>query len=155
MNPRRRLPPGILGAGLMAFLLVLYLALAGQRAVLFIASGEPLGIALGIALAVLPVLGGWVLFRELLFGMRSQRLAERLFTEGGLPIDELPTRASGRPDRAAADALFPQYREAVENSPDDWRDWFRLGLAYDAAGDRKRARRAVRQAITLFRGHRA
>jgi len=37
----------------------------------------------------------------------------------------------------------------VEAHPDDWRAWYRLGLAYDASGDRRRARGAVRQAIQL------
>lgn len=51
--------------------------------------------------------------------------------------------------RQDADALFPSYREAVEQAPDDWRAWFRLSVVYDAAGDRKRARDAVRTAIRL------
>jgi Flp pilus assembly protein TadD len=33
--------------------------------------------------------------------------------------------------------------------PDDWAAWFRLGTAYDAAGDRRRARAAVRHALQL------
>jgi hypothetical protein len=139
----------------MAFLLVLYLAVAGQRAVLFMASGEPIAVALGIALAVLPLLGIWLLWRELRFAATAQRLADRLATEGTLPRDDLPRMPSGRPERAAADAAFPPYREAVEHAPEDWRAWFRLGLAYDAAGDRKRGREAVREAIRLERGQRA
>jgi Flp pilus assembly protein TadD len=35
----------------------------------------------------------------------------------------------------------------VERAPDDWRGWFRLAQAYDLAGDRKRAREALRTAI--------
>ena len=33
----------------------------------------------------------------------------------------------------------------------DWRAWLRLGLVYDASGDRRRARAAVRRAIALAR----
>ncbi|WP_286279451.1 tetratricopeptide repeat protein [Naasia aerilata] len=135
----------------MAFLLVLYLVLAGQRAVLFLTSGEPVAVAIGVALTVLPLLGAWALIRELLFGVRSQQLADRLNLEGQLPAADLPLRPSGRPERAAADAQFPAFREAVEQAPEDWRAWFRLGLAYDASGDRRRARQAVRQAIALSR----
>ena len=51
--------------------------------------------------------------------------------------------------REDADAVFPRYRDEVTASPDDWRAWYRLGLAYDASGDRRRAREAVRRAITL------
>ncbi|WP_210508901.1 tetratricopeptide repeat protein [Naasia sp. SYSU D00057] len=139
----------------MAFLLVLYLAVAGQRAVLFMLSGEPVAVAIGVALAVLPILGFWLLGRELLFAATAQRLADRLAEEGALPKDDLPRLPSGRPQRSAADAAFPPYREAVERAPDDWRAWFRLGLAYDAAGDRKRGRDAVREAIRLERSQRA
>jgi len=39
----------------------------------------------------------------------------------------------------------------VEAAPEDWRGWYRLGHAYDLAGDRKRARSAMRQAIELAR----
>ncbi|KTR54674.1 hypothetical protein SA11R_08410, partial [Rothia kristinae] len=60
--------------------------------------------------------------------------------------------ASGRIDREAADAAFPARRAEVEREPEDWRAWFRLALAYDAAGDRKRARRAMRDAVALDRG---
>jgi tetratricopeptide (TPR) repeat protein len=144
------------GVGLMAALLVLYLVVAGQQAVLFVRSGEPVAVALGIALAILPILGAWGLGRELLFGYRAERLAERLSAEDpeGEP-EALPARPSGRPDRAAADARFPRFKEAVERAPEDWRAWFRLGVAYDEAGDRRRARQAVRQAIALERRQRA
>jgi Flp pilus assembly protein TadD len=37
----------------------------------------------------------------------------------------------------------------VEQDPASWRAWFRLGLAYDASGDRRRARGAIRRAIAL------
>ena len=138
------------GAVVMAVLLALYVALVGWRAVQFVQTGEPVAIAMGFALIVLPVLAAWAIWRELQFGVRSQRLVERLESEGGLDLG-LPVRPSGRPERAAADAAFPTFRDAVEAEPDSWRAWLRLGLAYDAAGDRRRARRAVRKAIELER----
>ncbi|BDI22199.1 tetratricopeptide repeat protein [Herbiconiux sp. L3-i23] len=133
----------------MALLLGVYIALLGWRAVMFIAAGEPVAVAIGIALLVLPLIGGWALVRELIFGFRAQQLADRLDGEGALPVDDLPRRASGRPIREAADEEFPVYREAVEREPESWRAWFRLGLAYDASGDRRRARQAIREAIGL------
>jgi len=142
---------GRIGAGVMAILLAFYLVLVGWRAVLFLQSGEPVGISIGIALLVLPVIGVWALVLELTFGIRSARLVRLLEASGELPVETLPIRASGRPVRDAADADFPQYREAVDAAPKDWKAWFRLGLAYDAAGDRKRARGAIRTAITLER----
>ncbi len=142
-----RLPKGLIAALLMAALLGLYIVLLGARAVAFVASGDPVGVAIGLALFVLPVIGAYALWRELSFGFDSQRLVDRLAAEGGLPDDDLPRRASGRPERAAADAAFPAYREAAEAHPDDWRSWIRLGLAYDASGDRRRARQSIRTGI--------
>jgi len=138
-----------IGVGLMAVLMVLYLAVAGQFAVLLVLSGEPVGILLGVGLVLLSLVGAWALIRELAFGVRSGRLARILEEEGGLPVDDLPTRASGRPLRDAADASFPGYQAEVEQEPSSWRAWFRLGLAYDASGDRRRARGAIRRAIEL------
>jgi hypothetical protein len=134
---------------LMAVLLALYLVLVSARAVVFLASGRPVGVALGVALAVLPLLGAFALVREFRFGLQATRLVRRLDAEGGLPADDLPRRPSGRVDRAAADARFGGFREDAEAHPDDWRAWLRLGLAYDASGDRRRARSAVRRAIAL------
>ncbi|MBM7504456.1 hypothetical protein ACFPER_13275 [Agromyces aurantiacus] len=138
------------GAVVMAVLLGLYVVLVGWRAVQFVATGEPVAVAMGVALIVLPLLAAWAIWREFQFGVRSQRLVQRLESEGTLDLG-LPVRPSGRPERAAADAAFPAFREAVEAEPESWRAWLRLGLAYDAAGDRRRARRAVRTAIELER----
>ncbi|WP_435079379.1 hypothetical protein [Clavibacter michiganensis] len=138
-----------IGVGLMAVLMTLYLVVLAQRAVLFVISGEPAGIAISVGLLILSLVGAWALVRELWFGVRSGRLARILEEEGGLPVDDLPTRASGRPIRDAADASFPAYQAEVEQDPASWRAWFRLGLAYDASGDRRRARGAIRRAIAL------
>ncbi|WP_353816736.1 hypothetical protein [Agromyces sp. SYSU T00266] len=134
----------------MAVLLVLYLALVGWRAVQFVLTGEPVAVAMGVALIVLPIVAVWAIWREFAFGIRSQRLVERLESEGALDLG-IPVRPSGRPERSEADAAFPEFRAAVESEPGSWRAWLRLGLAYDAAGDRRRARRAVRRAIELER----
>jgi hypothetical protein len=139
-----------IGVGLMAVLMVLYLAVAGQFAVLLMMSGELVGVALGVGLVFLSLVGAWALVRELMFGIRSSRLTRILDEEGGLPVADLPTRASGRPLREAADAAFPAYQAEVEAEPASWRAWFRLGLAYDASGDRRRARGAIRRAIALY-----
>jgi cytochrome c-type biogenesis protein CcmH/NrfG len=139
------------GVGIMSALLLLYLAAVAQLAISLIIAGDLLAKGIGIALLVLPLIGAWAMAAELAFGLRSQRLADRLHGEGALPVDDLPKRSSGRTDRAAADAQFPGYRSEVEGNPDDWRAWFRLGLAYDASGDRRRARQSIRRAISLER----
>jgi len=140
-----------LAVAVMAALLVIYLVFAIRYGALLIGVGEPVGIGMGVALLALPVLAIWALVAELLFAVRAERLGVRLGEEGALPTEELPLLPSGRIDRTAAAEVFPAYQAATEAAPDDWRTWFRLGLAYDAAGDRRRARWATRQAIRLSR----
>ena len=74
-----------------------------------------------------------------------------LEAEGGLPVDNLPRTPAGRIVRAAGDQEFEKYRAETEDAPGDWRSWFRLSCAYDAAGDRKRARSSMRDAERLYR----
>jgi hypothetical protein len=135
----------------MALLLALYLVFAIRYGVLLIGIGEPVAVGLGVALFVLPVLALGLMVAEILFAVRAEGLAKRLEAEGGMPTEELPLRPSGRIDRAAADVVFPRYKEAVEADPENWRPWYRLALAYDASGDRRRARWATRTAIRLSR----
>ncbi|MBC7723406.1 MAG: hypothetical protein H7146_01480 [Burkholderiaceae bacterium] len=143
---------GRIGVALMAVLLLLYLGVVIQLSFRLIAVDEPIAKGIGIALLILPLIGIWALVTELLFGLRSQRLATIVAAEGDLPADGLPLRASGRPVRSAADVEFPRFQAAVEADPQSWGAWFRLGLAYDACGDRRRARSSIRTAIALHRG---
>ena len=145
---------GRFAAVLMSALLVLYLALVLQLAIRLIAVDNAISKVLGIALLVLPLLGAWALVAEILFGLRTQRLVRQLDVAGELPVDSIPKRTSGRPERVAADAEFPRYKAEVEADPGSWKAWFRLGLSYDASGDRPRARRSLRRAIALERSAR-
>lgn len=142
------------GVAVIAACLALYIVLVAQRAWLLLVSGQPVGIAMGVALIVLPLIAAWALGREVLFGLQASRLGRLLESEHALPEEELPARPSGRVLRDEADAVFPRYRAAVEAAPEDWRSWYRLGLAYDGSGDRRRARGAVRTAIRLERSSR-
>ena len=142
--------------GLLTAALIVYFWLLADRAVALLSSGSVAGIALGIGVLLLPVLGVVVVVFELRFGWQTQTLGRRLAADGGLPDDsELPRRPSGRVERGAADAHFEVIRAQVEAAPQDWRGWYRLAHAYDLAGDRKRAREAMRQAIELAGRERA
>ncbi|MEV6284681.1 hypothetical protein [Kribbella sp. NPDC051770] len=132
----------------IAVIFVAYAVLLGWRGVLLIGTGDPVAVGLGAAVLVIPLVGLYLVWRELQFGRRTEALAQQLDHEGGLPVDDLPRRPSGRIDRTAADAAFARYQAEVEAAPEDWRAWFRLSTAYDAAGDRRRARAAMRTAIT-------
>ncbi|MGH3368465.1 MAG: hypothetical protein ACRDPR_00540 [Nocardioidaceae bacterium] len=136
----------------LVVVLLFYAVLLGAKGIAFVASGEPVAVALGVAVLVLPAVGLALAWREITFGRRSAELATALEAEGGLPADDLPRRPSGRVERAAADQTFTDRRAEVERDPDRWQGWYRLALAYDDAGDRRRARAAVRRAIDLYDG---
>ena len=137
----------------MAALLALYVVLAGDRAVRFIATGEPLGIAVGVALIVMFLVGAWALVREVVFGMQLERAVADLEAEGGMPAP-LPRTPSGGADKGVAERAFPVAKADVEANEESWQSWLRLSMAYDAARDRRRARHAARTALGLRRARR-
>lgn len=132
-------------------LLVAYLGFTASRAVDFIAAGGLVPVLLGLALLVFPALGAWVIWSEWRFGRATARLAAELAQAGALPVDDLPRRPSGRVERAAADARFAEVAAATRAEPAEPAAWFALSVAYDDAGDRRRARAAMRRAIALHR----
>lgn len=151
MNARTRAVAGVV---FLSAVLAIYFVFVGVRAVALLASGTLLAALMGAALLILPLIGVWALVRELRFGIAANRLAARLEASGRMPEDEVETRPSGRPVREQADAVFPRYRDAVEAEPESWEAWMRLGVVYDACGDRRRARAAIREAVARERAGR-
>lgn len=137
------------GVAIVSIALVLYFWFTYQRAWIMVTDESLLAKGIGLALFALPVIGAWTLVRELMFGAQTERLADVLAGEDGLPPDSLPRTPGGRIVREAADAEFEHYRAETDAAPDDWRSWFRLSCAYDAAGDRRRARESMRRAIRM------
>ena len=144
-----------IGAIVVSVLLAFYFVIMGQRAWILIREPDLVPKLMGVALFVMPVIGAWALIMELLFGARMEKLARILEAEGGLPVDDLPRTPGGRIVQEAADEAFAQYQSEAEAAPEDWRSWFRLSCAYDASGDRRRARSTMRKAITMERTGRA
>ncbi|MCZ7457634.1 hypothetical protein [Streptomyces sp. WMMC940] len=135
-----------------AAVLVVYFVLVGSRGVLLIEQGTLLTVTFGVAVLILPVIGLWFLWKNTQFVRKANALAAKLDAEGGLPVDELVRTPGGRIDRDSADAVFAERRAETEDSPDDWRCWFRLAVAYHDARDTPRARKAMQHAIALHEG---
>jgi cytochrome c-type biogenesis protein CcmH/NrfG len=136
--------------GFMCVALIVYFLMLGRIAMAFITSGRPAPIGLGLALLILPLIGIWVMVSTLRVGLAHQRLARLIKDEGmELDVSALPRMPSGRFQRTAADALFETVRDELERDPDNWRRWYRLARAYDYAGDRSRAREAMKKAVEL------
>jgi len=120
---------------LLSALVAVYLVTLGWRGVVLLRSGDgPVAVLFGIALLLLPAVGAWAVVRELRFGQATERLAREAEAAGRLPT---------------TDDAFDDLRAAVDASPDDPVAWFRLACGYDAARDRRRARAAMRHAVTL------
>ena len=136
--------------GLMCVALLVYFVLLGRTGVVLIGTGKPSGIALGIGVLLLPIVGLWAMVATLRAGFAHQRLAA-LAKEDGMELDvsDLPRTPGGRIDRDAADALFNTVRTELEADPDNWQRWYRLARAYDYAGDRTRARETMRKAVAM------
>lgn len=92
-----------------------------------------------------------LIMREILFGIQMQKLARLMNQEQMLLPDTLSKLPSGRTERSEADARFSLIQEEVQQQPENWKVWFRLGLAYDEAGDRRRARASMRHSLRLFK----
>lgn len=127
MNPRTF-------AWIMVVAVGVYLVLLGQLAIRLITTGDVVGILFGLGILAFPLIGAWILWREMRFGYRMQFVAHEWQKLG---IDP-------------SDLTYEDCLPRVEAAPDDWQPWFELGLAYEKAGDRRRARAAMREAEQRF-----
>lgn len=139
-----------LAVGCLCLCLAVYFMMLARTGVALIRSGTPAAVALGVGVLLLPVLGAWAVVATLRAGVAHQRLARLARLQGAeLDVSGLPRRPSGGIRRDAADALSAELNAEVETDPGDWRRWYRLSRAYDFAGDRSRARDAMRRAVAL------
>ena len=144
MNSRAKV-----GAIIMALLTLLYTALLANTGVTLLLLDEPVAKAMGFFILVFPVLAIWLVIREFIFGVKIERFATRVESQGKWPHFAFELRPSGRPTRESADRVFESFAKNAEQNPESSLAWFSLGLAYDAAGDRPRARKAMRKALAL------
>lgn len=137
--------------GGILLLFALYIGMAFTQAIRLLSTDAPVAKIMGAAILVIPAFAVWILIREILFGLRTEKMGKTLAAAGELPED-LPRMPSGRIVRAAADEDFPRHQKDVEENPESWKSWFRLALAYEACGDKRRARNSMRTAIDFWRG---
>lgn len=148
---------GKIGAAFTVLVMLLVSGAMVTTALSLLATGELVQVGVGIGVLLLVVVGVVLVAGEVRLGAASARLARQLEAEGALPYDPpgITRLASGRLEKADADALFAQRKADVEAAPEDWRAWWRLAAAYGEARDPRRGRRAMRTAVTLERGSRA
>lgn len=145
-----RVKPLLAPIAVTALLALFVWALAG-RVVALVGTGEPIAIALAVGVSLTVAVGVLILFKEWQLAATVQKMSNILAARGELITDSLPRSPGGRIDREYADQQFDQLRNVTHDSPDSWESWFQLGFGYDASGDRKHARQALRNAAKLFR----
>lgn len=138
-----------LGALVMTALLLVYVALLANTGFSLLSTNIVIAQVMGALILAFPLIGVWAIIVELRFGLAAEKLVARVEAEGKWPDLQIETRPSGRAVRASADAAFAKWSAAAEQNQTDFHAWFNLSLAYDACGDRRRARAAMRRAIAL------
>ena len=133
--------------GVMSALTLLWVFSLAGRGLILLQEPDPIAQIMGLAILVLPVFAVWSIFSELRFGFRAQKLGERLEVQR-VPDLQLGYRASGKATTESAQREFERVSQALSQG-ESWQLWFQLGQAYEANGDRKRARSAIRKAIAL------
>lgn len=133
----------------LAVIVAFYFALVGPRASLLLQSDEGLGRLVAVAVLMVPFAGVWLVWREARFGRATEELGAELAAHEGFPSHEGPPWSAAGFAREQADLAVALHRSAVETAPDDWAAWYRLGLAYDAMGNRSSGRAAMRHAVAL------
>jgi cytochrome c-type biogenesis protein CcmH/NrfG len=133
---------------IMSLLTAAYMILLGSRGVVLIADPNWIAKAMGLLILVFPILGIWSLYMELRFGLAAQALVLRA-RKAGVPELMVELRPSGKAVKQSALIAFEGAKSTAEADPENWESWVSLSEGYDASGDRKRARSAMRHAILL------
>ena len=128
---------------------LLYCALLTNTALNLLAAASLIAKLMGALLLVFPAVAIFFSVREFVFGIQIEKLGQSIEKAGNWPVFDLELRPSGRPTKQSAMQNFSAQQKLVEADEGNYLNWFALGLAYDAAGDRRRAREAMRRALKL------
>jgi hypothetical protein len=143
---------GQFSALVMGVLTLVYVALLANTGLTLMQINEVVARVMGVLILVFPAFAIWLTILEFKFGVQMERLTKQVEASGLWPDLKFEFRPSGRPTRESAIAVFGDYAKKVAADESNYLSWFALGLAYDAAGDRRRARASMRRAIKLNRG---
>ena len=143
---------GKLSAALMGLLTLVYVALLSNTGFKLIGMESLVAKAMGALILVFPVVAIWLTVMEFRFGSQMEKLSTKIEADGNWPELAFDYRPSGRPTKDSAAKVFEQVAKKVAAEEGNYLNWFALGLAYDASGDRRRARAAMRRALKLSLG---
>ena len=140
-----------LSATLMGLLTLVYVALLANTGFKLLTMESAIAKSMGVLILVFPVVAVWLTAMEFRFGVQLENLSKRIEVDGQWPELAFEYRPSGRATKESAALVFAECAKKVAADEGNYLNWFALGLAYDAAGDRRRARAAMRRALKLNR----
>lgn len=143
---------GKFSAVVMGLLTLVYVFLLSNTGFTLLGMSSGVAKAMGALILVFPVFAIWLTIMEFRFGWRLEKLSKQIEAAGTWPELNFEFRPSGRATKESAANVFGEYAKKVAADEGNYLNWFALGLAYDAAGDRRRARAAMRRALKLSRG---
>lgn len=126
---------------ILAAVLSVYLFFAASRGIDLIRTDDPAVQALGVAVLILPILGAFLVIREIRFGKLSYQMGQ-VIDEAYLPAADI-----------AADQKNANLVAAIDRAKEDmdnWQAWYSVALAYELMNERKLAREAMRYSVELF-----
>ena len=132
----------------MVALTAIYAFLLVGRGIVLLQDENPVAILMGLAILVFPLLAIWVLFVEVRFGLNLAKLGAQL-RESDLALPEYELRPSGRAVKESGEQVFAEIAQRVQQDEQNFLLWYLLADSYDRLGDRTRARKAARTAISL------
>lgn len=130
-------------AFILASVLLVYLGFAFSRGLDLLKTNSNSVKLLGLCVLVLPILGGWLVFREVRFGFKSTSMGQQI-SEDLLPSSEI------KPRSLQADEYLEVAVARAKEAQDEWQNWFCVALGYDLVGERKLARESMQFAVELF-----
>ncbi len=143
---------GKYSAVLMGLLTLVYVGLLANTGWKLVLLESPTAKLMGALILVFPLVALWLTVVEFRFGFHIEKLSKQIEAQGNWPQLDFELRPSGRPTKDSAAKVFEQVSKKVATDEGSYLNWFALGLAYDASGDRRRARAAMRRALKLSRG---
>ena len=131
-------------AFILTAVLLVYLGFAFSRGLDLLKSNTGPVKLLGLCVLVLPLLGGWLVFREVRFGFKSASMGQQIEISL-LPSSEIKPRSS------QAESYLAAAVDRAKDAQGEWQNWFCVALGYDLVGERKLAREAMQYSVELFK----
>ena len=88
----------------------------------------------------------WFLALEWRLALLVDQMGKELERRDDLPLANITPDVTGKQLEARIRQVFKGLRADIEQDPENWRTWYHAAFAYNAMGDRKNARTALREA---------